>query len=391
MEKPDDRSLPVNTKPNSRGKVSNMVPQATSFSGTTTHAPLSRLAEKSSTNLASTPFILNDPANFAPKESSMISNDNTDQRVSALTLDNINGADDKQSEYILLSQEEYLEHHAEITQCKFSSSTGYLMASSDMEGVIKVWSAGPPGPPCTLATFVSNSAVTSMEWMPHSDSTFIYATVSGNIRICDQSLRKTTCEINVNADPHSFYGDSRGHDNSFTIPQIAINTSETLLAASVCNKNNYRSNSNTAHDISNKDGSLVLYDLRTSTRLDEYEFSKSLLRSSNMSHNFSNIVTSLTFNHNSQILTTGSSDGKIRIFDLRKRGECISSWTVGSNDAKCSPIITLQRSEDDTSIYTLSEDGYFSTWSIVQTSQKIFGAQIDDPYFTSGKQHVYAE
>ena len=110
-----------------------------------------------------------------------------------------------------------------------------------------------------------------------------------------------------------------------------------------------------------------------------------------MSHNFSNIVTSLTFNHNSQILTTGSSDGKIRIFDLRKRGECISSWTVGPNDAKCSPIITLQRSEDDTSIYTLSEDGYFSTWSIVQTSQKIFGAQIDDPYFTSGKNDVYAK
>ena len=136
--------------------------------------------------------------------------------------------------------------------------------------------------------------------------------------------------------------------------------------------------------MNNKDGSLVLYDIRTSTRLDEYDFSQSLLRASNMSSSFSNVVTSLAFNHNSQILTTGSSDGKIRIFDLRKGGDCISSWTVSSGDNKLSPIKTIQPSCDDTSIFSLSEDGYFSKWSIVQTSQKLFGAKIEDPYFSSG-------
>ena len=299
-------------------------------------------------------------------------------------LDFVNGEDNEQLEYLLLSQEEYLEHHSEVTQCRFSSSSGYLIASGDVEGVIKIWSAGPPGPPHTVATFISNSSVTSLEWMPNSDSNFIYGTTSGNIRICDQSQRKTTCDINVNTDQYLAYANSQGHDNSLSIEQIAISTSGTCLAASICSKSKYKVNSNMSSNTGIHDGSLVLYDLRTSTRLDEYDFSNSLLRASNMSTNFANVITSLTFNHNSQILTTGSSDGKVRIFDLRKRGDCISSWSVSTNDATCSPIVTLHPSIDDTSIYTLSEDGCFSVWSIVQTSRKVFGGQIEDEYFTSG-------
>ena len=35
--------------------------------------------------------------------------------------------------YLLLGQEEFQEHHAEVTQCKFSNS-GYMIASSDVDG-----------------------------------------------------------------------------------------------------------------------------------------------------------------------------------------------------------------------------------------------------------------
>ena len=361
----------------SRGKTSknaSTVSQSSLHSSTTVHAPLSRLAEKTSVHLTSNPLITSDAITATSQHTSAILTDANEQMKSK--LDFVNGADNEQLEYLLLSQEEYLEHHSEVTQCKFSSSSGYLIASSDVEGVIKVWSAGPPGPPHTVATFISNSSVTSLEWMPHSDTNFIYGTTSGNIRICDQSQRKTRCDINVNTDQYLAYGNSQGHDNSLSIEQIAISTSGTSLAASICSKSKYKVN--TPSDTN--DGSLVLYDLRTSTRLEEYDFSNSLLRASNT--NFGNVVTSLTFNHNSQILTTGSSDGKVRIFDLRKRGDCISSWSVNSNDV--SPIVTLHPSIDDTSIYTLSEDGCFSVWSIVQTSRKVFGGQIEDQYFTSG-------
>ena len=343
--------------------------------------PLSRLAEKSSSHLTSSPLLNIESITSANQSVPAKCDDVPDVSKSGNKLDFINGSQDDLLEYLLLSQEEYLEHHSEITQCKFSSLSGYLIASSDMEGIIKIWSAGPPGPPHTLATFISNSSVTSLEWMPHSDNNFIYGTSLGNIRICDQSQRKTTADICVNVDQYS----TPSCDNTLSIEQLAINTNGTTLAASICCKTNTRMESNSLYDKNNKDGSLVLYDIRTSTRLDEYDFSQSLLRASNMSSSFANVVTSLAFNHNSQILTTGSSDGKIRIFDLRKGGDCISSWTVCSADNKLSPIKTIQPSCDDTSIFSLSEDGYFSKWSIVQTSQKLFGAKIEDPYFSSGK------
>ena len=337
--------------------------------------PLSRLAERSSSHMTSSSLLNIESLTNANQSVPTKYTDFPDIANSGTKLDLMNGADDDQLEYLLLSQEEYLEHHSEITQCKFSSLSGYLIASSDMEGIIKIWSAGPAGPPHTLATFISNSSVTSLEWMPHSDNNFIYGTSSGNIRICDQSQRKTTSDINTNID--QYY--AQNSDNCMSIAQIAINTNGTTLAASMCSKSN----------LTNNDGSLVLYDIRTSTRLDEYDFSKSLLRASNMNSSFANIVTSLAFNHNSQILTTGSSDGKVRIFDLRKGGDCISSWMVASSDSTLSPIKTLQPSCDDTSIFVLSEDGHFSKWSIVQTSQKLFGARIQDPYFAPGNKLLF--
>ena len=39
--------------------------------------------------------------------------------------------------YQISGQEEYDEHHSEITQCRFSNS-GATIASSDVDGVVKV-------------------------------------------------------------------------------------------------------------------------------------------------------------------------------------------------------------------------------------------------------------
>ena len=41
-------------------------------------------------------------------------------------------------DYLLLGQEEYLEHHSEITHCRFTTS-GSVVASSDVDGVLKVY------------------------------------------------------------------------------------------------------------------------------------------------------------------------------------------------------------------------------------------------------------
>ena len=55
------------------------------------------------------------------------------------------------------------------------------------------------------------------------------------------------------------------------------------------------------------------------------------------------LMTASLFNHNSQMLITGATDAKIRIFDLRKR-ECIASWSVAADTelGSQSSVLSLQ-------------------------------------------------
>ena len=93
-------------------------------------------------------------------------------------------------DYLLLGQEEYLEHHSEITHCRFTTS-GSVVASSDVDGVLKVWAPSPSGAPTTQATFISQNSVTALEWIPNSERHFLYGTRSGVVRLCDRIERRT--------------------------------------------------------------------------------------------------------------------------------------------------------------------------------------------------------
>ena len=96
------------------------------------------------------------------------------------------------------------------------------------------------------------------------------------------------------------------------------------------------------------------------------------------------------------MVTTGATDGKIRIFDLRRR-DCISSWTAASSSSSdgsssaatsSSAVTTLHPSHDDTSVYTMTEDGVVSHWSLVQTGQKLSESHpIPSEYFSKKSAH----
>ena len=276
------------------------------------HAPVKRLANKSSfTNLISE---TGDPQS---KEN---------QRLA----------------YLLLGQEEYLEHHSEVTQCKFSSS-GYTIASCDTEGVVKVWSAS-PGPPQTHATYVSPSGVTALDWVPNSDQKFLYGTMNGMVRICDKDERKSSTEFHLQEGNNPF------------INHLTCSSTGNLCAI--------------ASETSPLEGYLSLYDLRAGQIIEP-----NLL--SSLMTGLQSTLSTCVFNHNAQMVITGSTDGKVRIFDLRKR-DCISSWSL---ENQAGQVLTLQMSQDETSIYALNSNGQFSAWSFIQTSQKLFEANLQDPYF----------
>ncbi|GIY14935.1 WD repeat-containing protein 91, partial [Caerostris darwini] len=65
------------------------------------------------------------------------------------------------SGFIILSCEKYSEHNSLITHCKFNCS-GTSVASSDMDGVIKIWNAIPSI--STLSTIMSKTSVLSLDW-----------------------------------------------------------------------------------------------------------------------------------------------------------------------------------------------------------------------------------
>ena len=173
--------------------------------------------------------------------------------------------------YLLLGQEEYHEHHSEVTQCRFSSS-GYTIASSDVDGVVKVWSAS-PGPPQTYATFVSQAGVSALDWFPNSDRKFVYGTMTGNVRICDKDDRKAAAEFNVDENQAHF------------IKQICCSSTGNLCAI--------------ASEAPGDQGILMVYDLKSGKTVETN-------LTMNLSSGFGqSTVTSCVFNHNAQMIITG--------------------------------------------------------------------------------------
>ncbi len=328
--------------PSSSSQSSQLVPSASSKS----HAPVKRISATSLSSLGK-----------------------SYQTKTAVTEAENTSKNEHKLAYLLLGQEEYLEHHSEVTQCRFSAS-GFTIASSDVDGVVKIWSAS-PGQPQTLATFVSQSGVSALDWFPNSERKLIFGTMSGSVRICDKEERKFAHEFNV------FNSENQSHaslEENHCIKQLTCHHSNLVAIAT---------------ESKSEGGALMLYDLNAMKMLEKDIMSKTSL---SCSVEDTITVNSCVFNHNAQMIIAGSTDGKIRIFDLRKR-DVISSWSLDS------PALTVQMSSDETSIYALSSEGSFSAWSFIQTSQKLFGANVEDNYFKNrdhypraawGKQFAFA-
>ncbi len=65
---------------------------------------------------------------------------------------------------------------------------------------------------------------------------------------------------------------------------------------------------------------------------------------------------------------TSGSDGKVRIFDVRRR-DCLSSWTVASSPSSAA-VAGVALSQDETAVYALTADGVFSAWSVYQVRDR---------------------
>ncbi|KAK0183182.1 hypothetical protein PV327_001249 [Microctonus hyperodae] len=235
-----------------------------------------------------------------------------------------------ESNYILLSQEEYTEHKTSIIQSK-SNASGSYVATGDADGIIKVWTPIPS--PKTVATFTSttlnsNKAVTALDWISKNERYFLHGDNNGSIQLHDTRDSKTLWEIQ--------------HEGS-RIVTLLCNPIDSTFVCSVSNSN---------------ESKLLLYDIKT----------KKLERTLPMDGNLTALYSA--FNHNGQLLITGLSNGNLLIHDLR-RNEIIDNFNCHS----C-PVIDVELINDYSKICALSEDGKLCQRSLSQTGKILWETKI---------------
>ncbi|GLH08025.1 Uncharacterized protein GBIM_13363 [Gryllus bimaculatus] len=220
------------------------------------------------------------------------------------------------SNFLLLSQEQYAEHRASITQCRFNSA-GSAIASCDTDGVVKLWTLTPT--PKTSATFVSKSSALSLAWVTKNERYFLTGHKNGLVRLYDSHDNKMVWEIGT---------DSAGSlTQASSVLDLCCSPNETNFVC--CLVDGQQSNLS----------KLLLFDLKTKKLENFYLFGTG-----------NHYAKCCAFNHNGQLLFTGCTDGAVRIFDIRS-SDCIDVWHLQKE-----PIEAIQLVADYTACFTLTRD-----------------------------------
>ncbi|KAK7868097.1 hypothetical protein R5R35_005545 [Gryllus longicercus] len=219
------------------------------------------------------------------------------------------------SNFLLLSQEQYAEHRASITQCRFNSA-GSAIASCDTDGVVKLWTLTPT--PKTSATFVSKSSALSLAWVTKNERYFLTGHKNGLVRLYDSHDNKMVWEIGT---------DSAGSLTQASVLDLCCSPNETNFVC--CLVDEQQSNLS----------KLLLFDLKTKKLENFYLFGTG-----------NHYAKCCAFNHNGQLLFTGCTDGAVRIFDIRS-SDCIDVWHLQKE-----PIEAIQLVADYTACFTLTRD-----------------------------------
>lgn len=251
------------------------------------------------------------------------------------------GGEKPEQPFIVLSQEEYGEHHSSIMHCRVDCS-GRRVASLDVDGVIKVWSID--GIMQTKASSISKSALLSLEWATKRDRLLLLGSEVGTVRLYDTEAKKNLCEFGIS-------------DDMPRILSLACNPSGTSFVCSAAAPSTVGDPAvpGVGENGSNQvPGRLLLWD--TKTMKQQLQFSLEPVPIA---------VNCTSFNHNGNLLVTGAADGVIRLFDMQQH-QCAMSW-----EAHRGEVYSVDFSYDENAVYSIGEDGKFIQWNIHKSGQKV--------------------
>ncbi|XP_051886386.1 WD repeat-containing protein 91 isoform X3 [Pristis pectinata] len=280
-----------------------------------------------------------------------------DQLDSPSKLDKCSLDGGSEQPFIVLSQEEYAEHHSSIMHCRVDCS-GRRVASLDVDGVVKVWTFNPTMQ--TKATIMSKSQLLSLEWATKPDRLLLLGSGVGTVRLYDTDAKKNLYELTI--------------DESYPrILSLACSPSGTSF---VCSSAAPSIKLATMPDTGEKGvnlvpGNLLLWDTKTMKQQHQFSLDPEPIA-----------INCTAFSHNGNLLVSGAADGIIRLFDMQ-RYDCAMSWHAHSGE-----VYSVEFSYDENSVYSIGEDGKFIQWNIHKSGVKVSecGVQSDaiGPFVLSG-------
>ncbi|KAM8973843.1 WD repeat-containing protein 91 [Pelodytes ibericus] len=268
-------------------------------------------------------------------------------QVEALTRVSTAGApssgDKPEQPFIVLSQDEYGEHHSSIMHCRVDCS-GRRVASLDVDGVIKVWSID--GIMQTKASSISKSALLSLEWATKRDRLLLLGSEVGTVRLYDTEAKKNLCEIGIVDDmPRILSLACNPSGTSFVCSAAAPSTPSNLDPVVLS------FGENGGNQVP---GKLLLWDTKTMKQQLQYSLEPVPIA-----------INCTSFNHNGNLLVTGAADGFIRLFDMQQH-QCAMSWRAHKGE-----VYSVDFSYDENAVYSIGEDGKFIQWNIHKSGQKV--------------------
>lgn len=259
--------------------------------------------------------------------------------------------------FIVLSQEEYAEHHSSIMHCRVDCS-GRRVASLDVDGVVKVWTFNPTMQ--TKATIMSKSQLISLEWATKPDRLLLLGSGVGTVRLYDTDAKKSLYELTI--------------DESY--PRILSLACSPDGTSFVCSSAAPSIKLATVPDIGEKGvnlvpGNLLLWDTKTMKQQHQFSLDPEPIA-----------INCTAFSHNGNLLVSGAADGVIRLFDMQ-RYDCAMSWQAHSGE-----VYSVEFSYDENSVYSIGEDGKFIQWNIHKSGVKVSECAVQSdaigPFVLSG-------
>ncbi|XP_066489856.1 WD repeat-containing protein 91 [Tiliqua scincoides] len=245
--------------------------------------------------------------------------------------------------FIVLSQEEYGEHHSSIMHCRVDCS-GRRVASLDVDGVIKVWSFNPIMQ--TKASSISKSPLLSLEWATKRDRLLLLGSGVGTVRLYDTEAKKNLCEIGIDEDMPRILSLACSPSGASFVCSAA--------ASGLVNQLDFAVPDSTGKGTNQVPGKLLLWDTKTMKQQLQFSLEPEPIA-----------INCTAFNHNGNLLVTGAADGIIRLFDMQQH-ECAMSWKAHDGE-----VYSVEFSYDENTVYSIGEDGKFIQWNIHKSGSKV--------------------